>query len=226
MAAFRASRILCVLLPCFLAIARLAGASPLETGLEALRRGIEGDAAALREAVALLQAACREAPGEALPRAWLGAALVWRARDVPLLRKRAQAEAGFRELDAAVAMAPEDAEVRLIRAETCSVLPQMAGRHEIVAGDFAWLVARANAAEAALPDTIRRRIFYRAGAFALRERREAEAVRLLEQALATPGPEPEDALLQSMLALPAGRFTPLGHGHAEADEESAPAPGP
>lgn len=193
----------------------------MERGVAALELARTGDSAAVEEAIEAFGNAVAENPEDALARARMGAALVWRAVHVPLIQKKAQVTAGLKELDAAVAIAPSDPKVRLVRARNGYLLPKLLGRHEIVTEDFEWLVATVKSDGAALDPGLVREILFHAGAFALKERRSEEAARLLEHALQASGSEPSDQQLQSMLALALGQITPLGHGNAEAQESPA-----
>lgn len=142
-------------------------------------QGWQGDNVALLEfftRMEKLESSLREQP---LLRAYYGSACVARARLVTDHQKPRWLRRGMGELDEAVAQAPEDLQVRLLRAVTCAVLPRLAGRSDTAASDFEWLLARARKHE--LSDNCRQTILYHAGAYSLRNR-DARAVALLEEA--------------------------------------------
>jgi hypothetical protein len=88
-------------------------------------------------------------PKHAMARVLYGSVLTIRARDTlwPLTQLN-YVEAGNREMDAAVTMAPQDAQVRLARAVNNFHMPEIMGREEIVQEDLAWLWQQAQ-----MPDT-------------------------------------------------------------------------
>lgn len=79
-------------------------------------------------------------PSNALARVMLGSTLTMRGRDAfwPNVRMRHVRE-GLREMDSAVAQAPEDPRVRFERVVNNMHMPGFMGRSELVRGDFAWL---------------------------------------------------------------------------------------
>ncbi len=195
-----------------------ARAGELDAPRQLIAEATRGSPAAADEAVAQLRALLEREPARAEARALLGLAMVLQARDAPMLKKRALANAGFAEMDAAVAEAPHDPEARLIRATNASQMPLLLGRNAIATEDFRWLLGLVEEARALSP-SLRRRILFRAGAFALRERR-GEAIALLERALAVDAATPAAEEIQSMLALARRQLTPPSHAHAE-DEDQA-----
>lgn len=130
-----------------------------------------------------------EAP---LAQAYYGSSCIARTRTVPDRQKARWLRRGARELERAVRSEPENLQIRLLRAVSFAILPRMAGKMDTVREDFEWLTARAEedavdpngegAQRPALAPECRQVIFYRAGAFALRNR-EPRAVRLLERAV-------------------------------------------
>lgn len=117
---------------------------------------------------------------QSLVRAYYGSANVARARMVSDRQKPRLLRKGVAELDASVEAAPEDVQIRLLRAITLAVLPRLAGRMETAEDDFNWLVERAED-DAGLGADCRQAIFYHAGSFAVRNR-DARAVDLLTRA--------------------------------------------
>jgi len=105
--------------------------------------GWEGENAALLEAMEVLETMAGGREVDPLVRAYYGSASIARARMVPDWRKRGWLQRGAAELDGAVQAAPDDAQVRLLRATSLAILPRWAGRMETVREDFDWLVERA-----------------------------------------------------------------------------------
>lgn len=140
--------------------------------------GWQGDNAALLETIELLEQLRRGGRDrEVVVQAYYGGALVARARLVPDRQKRRWLQRGAAELDAAVRAAPEDVQVRFLRARTLAILPRLAGKTELVWEDLEWLVERAESGErrsesgvGSLAANCRQTIFYQAGSFALRNR--------------------------------------------------------
>jgi tetratricopeptide (TPR) repeat protein len=79
-------------------------------------------------------------PNHAMARVLYGSVLTMKARDTLWpLKQLSYVKAGNREMDAAVALAPKDAQVRLARAVNNVHMPEYMDRGEIVQEDFAWL---------------------------------------------------------------------------------------
>jgi len=79
-------------------------------------------------------------PNHAMARVLYGSVLTMKARDAvwPLTQIK-YVKAGNREMDAAVALAPKDVQVRLARAVNNVHMPDFMDRGEIVQEDLAWL---------------------------------------------------------------------------------------
>ena len=90
-------------------------------------------------------------PNHAMARVLFGSVLTMKARDAvwPLTQLK-YVKAGNREMDAAVTMAPQDAQVRFARAVNNFHMPEIMGREEIVQEDLAWLWQQAQLADAKL----------------------------------------------------------------------------
>jgi hypothetical protein len=151
----------------------------LRAAIAFYQEGWAGSDEALREAMARLERMDREAPDDPLVLAYLGSSRIALVRLVPDRQKRALLVRGARELDGAVAAAPQDVQIRLLRATTFSVLPRLAGRMETVEQDLGWLLARLEAED--LDAACRYAILYLAGSFHLRERQPA-SIGFLERA--------------------------------------------
>jgi hypothetical protein len=81
-------------------------------------------------------------PNHAMARVLYGSVLTMKARDAlwPLTQLK-YVKAGNREMDAAVTMAPQDAQVRFARAVNNFHMPEIMGREEIAQEDFSLVVA-------------------------------------------------------------------------------------
>jgi tetratricopeptide (TPR) repeat protein len=86
-------------------------------------------------------------PNQAMARVRYGSVLTMNARDTfwPTTRL-SYVKAGNREMDAAVKMAPQDAQVRFARAVNNFHMPAIMGREDIVQEDLAWLWQQAQLA--------------------------------------------------------------------------------
>jgi hypothetical protein len=129
-------------------------------------------------------------------------------------------------MDAAVDAAPEDPAVRLIRARTDSLAPLALGRAKSAGQDFAWLVTGARRPAPGWSPPLRREVYFHAAAFALRQRRPADAVELLEFAAEIEAAPPSDDDINYLLAVARRDLGPLPP-HAESPPQSqAPAATP
>ena len=87
----------------------------------------------------------------AMARVLYGSVLTMKARDALWpLTQLSYVKAGNREMDAAVTLAPKDAQVRFARAVNNFHMPDIMGRAEIVQGDLAWLWQQAQSADTKL----------------------------------------------------------------------------
>ena len=90
-------------------------------------------------------------PNHAMARVMYGSVLTMRARDTfwPITRLN-YVKAGNREMDAAVKLAPKDAQVRFARAVNNFHMPDIMDREGIVQEDLAWLWQQAQLADTSL----------------------------------------------------------------------------
>ena len=90
-------------------------------------------------------------PNHAMARVMYGSVLTMKARDTlwPITQLN-YVKAGNREMDAAVKLAPKDAQVRFARAVNNFHMPDIMGREEIVQEDLAWLWQQAQLADTKL----------------------------------------------------------------------------
>ncbi|HOX02051.1 MAG TPA: hypothetical protein P5555_09065 [Candidatus Paceibacterota bacterium] len=113
----------------------------------------------------------------ALGRALYGSVLTMRARDTTWPPTRLSlVKAGIREMDAAVARAPLDPRVRLVRADNNIHMPAFLDRKELVAADLAWLWRQAVEPAGVLSAPQRQRIALHHGSLLEKERRLADAL--------------------------------------------------
>jgi hypothetical protein len=109
--------------------------------------GVDGDEDAAERAEEALAALAEERRGDARVAAWLGSARLLHAKRAwAPWTKGALAEEGLALLDDAVRRAPEDLEVRFLRAVSTYALPFFYERGEAAAADFAAVSGGAEAA--------------------------------------------------------------------------------
>lgn len=212
----------------------LAGTAPgqnlaerRERALSALGAVARGDREAAAAARVDLEAVLAAHPDDARARVHYGWLIIQQAWGLTPFEARAAALAGCAEMDVAVAAAPDDPEVRIVRARSDAQVPRILGREGSAEKDFAWLVAgvRSSVVGPTWPDALRREILFQAGAFALRQRRPAHAVSLLEEVAGIMAAAPSDEDVQSMLALARRELSSQGHAESTPpDQAQAAAP--
>ncbi len=123
----------------------LALSSPASLEINQLyRRGLAGDAAAVNECIARLEAVLQKEPANQLARVYLGSAYTLRSRDLGFGPQKLSAlRHGLALMDEAVAAAPADGKILLARALTTEALPGFFGRGAQSRRDFAWLAEHA-----------------------------------------------------------------------------------
>lgn len=145
-----------------------------------------GDEEALEKAINIFEALLAENPHMLKAEAMLGSATVLKAKYVSIFSKLKYAKQGFKTLDAVVDKAPENADIRLIRAINSSRVPGFLGRSNIAEEDFNWLLKTVKTNPNAFSSDMKRSIYFYAGEFALKSDDES-AVYLLQRAQNTPG---------------------------------------
>ena len=106
-----------------------AGAEDLEAAKQLYLKAVEGDERALKEAAGVLDGLRREHPHDARVAAYLGSSrLLESSHTMAPWKKGKLAKEGLERLDAAVRMAPGDAEIRFLRAASTFHLPGWFGR--------------------------------------------------------------------------------------------------
>lgn len=183
-------------------------------GLALMEQAIFGRSEAFDAALEQFEAILQIDPQHPLARVNRGLIWVHRAAEATAPAEQLQqARRGFAEMDAAVALAPDDPQVRLVRAINAYQMPRGVERRAVAGQDFAWLLDWLDTSGDTRPP-LARRILFHAGSRALKERR-PEAIGLLERAQVASGPRPSAAEVQSMLALAREQFTP----HDDAEKE-------
>lgn len=129
------------------AVAAGQGAFSPVAGIDPVRRwhleGVEGNSAAVDQALQILQPLLAGDPENPVYKVYHGSCLALKGRDVLWpMKKLDYARAGFAELDQAVALAPENLEVRFIRAMCGLNVPRFFGRLDQAAEDFDFLMDR------------------------------------------------------------------------------------
>ena len=108
------------------------------------KQALAGDKTAVELCIARLESALQQEPGNQLARVYLGSAYTLRSRDLSFGPKKLEAlKHGLTLMDAAVAAAPDDPHVRLVRAHTTDSLPFFVGRKRSTLDDFELLLAAA-----------------------------------------------------------------------------------
>ena len=104
------------------------------------KRAVAGDKSATEQCIALLESAVKEQPNNQVAHVYLGSAYALRSRDMSFgFAKLTTFRRGMALMDGAVAAAPENPRVRLVRALTCDPLPAFLGRKQMARDDFAKL---------------------------------------------------------------------------------------
>ena len=132
-------------------------------------------------------------PDNAMARVMYGSVLTMKARDAnwPLMQLN-YVNAGNREMDAAVKIAPKDEQVRFRRAVNNFHMPDIMDRGEIVQKDLAWLWQQAQLPDTKLDVGQRQTVALYQGQTLQRENKPDEAIRVWRAGLAL-APKSEDA---------------------------------
>jgi hypothetical protein len=140
------------------------------------------------------------ATNQAMARVRYGSVLTMKARDAlwPMTRL-SLVKAGNREMDAAVQMAPQDAEVRFARAVNNFHMPAIMGREEIVQEDLAWLWQQAQLADTPLKVDQKQTIALYYGQNLRKKGKLAEAIPIWRAGLALAPKSPDAAPLAEEL---------------------------
>ena len=168
------------------------------------RRGLSGDAKAVEECIAKLEALLKTQPENQLARVYLGSAYTLRSRDLGFGPKKLQAlKQGLAVMDEAVAAAPNEPKVRLARALTTQALPGIFGRARESRKDFDHLAEMALRSQEQFEPGDLQIIFYNAGLSAKAAGDEKRAVALWKEGLRH---RHDPALAQKLEAALAGKL--------------------
>jgi len=132
-------------------------------------------------------------PNHAMARVRYGSVLTMKARDAyaPMTRIN-YVKAGNREMDAAVKIAPDDAQVRFAQTVNNFHMPDIIGREEIVQVDLAWLWQQAQLADTKLDVGQKQTIALYYGQTLEKKKKFDEAIQIWRAGLAL-APESQDA---------------------------------
>lgn len=132
-------------------------------------------------------------PNHAMARVMYGSVLTMKARDAlwPITQLN-YVKAGNREMDAAVKIAPKDAQVRFARAVNNFHMPDIMDREEIVQEDLAWLWQQAQLADTTLKVGQKQRIALYCGQTLQKKNKLDEALQIWRAGLAL-APKSQDA---------------------------------
>ncbi len=101
------------------------------------KRGLAGDKTAVEQCIVKLEKAVAAEPDNQIARVYLGSAYTLRSRDLWFGPRKLEAlKRGVALMDEAVAAAPRDAKVRLVRGLTEDSLPFFLGRKKTARKDF------------------------------------------------------------------------------------------
>jgi tetratricopeptide (TPR) repeat protein len=120
----------------------------------------------------------------AFGRALYGSTLTMKGRDAfwPPTRLR-YVHDGIKEMDAAVALAPDDPKVRFTRANNNFYMPKWLGREEIVQTDLAWLWGKIQAKPGTIETPIEQQVALMHGIILKRQQKLPEALKVWRQGL-------------------------------------------
>ncbi|MEY2480602.1 MAG: hypothetical protein QOI04_1529 [Verrucomicrobiota bacterium] len=128
------------------------------------KRGLAGDKEAVEQCIAKLEQALAAEPDNQVARVYLGSAFTLRSRDLWFgPRKLETLKRGLALMDEAVAAAPRDATVRLVRALTEDAVPFFFGRKKMAREDFEIALSILAKDPGALEDADKQRLYYGAG---------------------------------------------------------------
>lgn len=138
-----------MLIRVFAALMAATGTLSFESARSLYFEAVDGQQDALRKAEAEFEALHRSDPSNVRYSAYIGAMkLLESAKAFAPWTKGRLAKEGLTRLDAAVAAAPEDVEIRFVRATATFHLPPVFKRESQAAADLEWLAQRIlNAAE-------------------------------------------------------------------------------
>jgi tetratricopeptide (TPR) repeat protein len=124
-------------------------------------------------------------PTNAFASALLGSTLTMRARDAFWPKTRLDyAKKGNKMMDDAVQLAPEDPDVRLVRAINSFHMPKFMERDEIAKADFTWLWQRVETKPERLKDDLKQNVALFYGRILRKQKRMNEAIEVWNKGIA------------------------------------------
>lgn len=146
--------------------------------------GAKGDKGAVVRLIQELDAHLEKEPGDQLARVYLGSAYTLRSRDAPIGPGKLEIlKKGGATMDAAVASAPDDARVRMVRAANSIRLPRIFGRRPVAIADGDALVRILASGNDGLSPEERQAAYYFAGIAARLAGKKKDAETLFQKAL-------------------------------------------
>ena len=91
---------------------------------------------------------------------------------------------GMRTMDAAVQLAPEDPDVRLVRAINCFHMPKFMERDEIAKADFAWLWQRVETKPEGLKNDLKQNVALFYGQILKKQKKTKDAIEVWKKGIA------------------------------------------
>lgn len=168
------------------------------TALDLHQEGVAGDEDAVLQAQEILEELLILNPDDARVQVFLGNLYVLRARDAVFYRKMKWLKKGGATLDAAVVAAPEDPNVRSVRAVNSYMLPRVFGRRDIAEEDFSVLLDWAETDPARYTDSLLRFVYFHAGQF-YGKKDEDKGRALLDRALNVPADSVSDEQIREAI---------------------------
>ena len=134
--------VICVLILTANAVTGAENSAQREEIAALYKQALARNKAAVEQCIEKLEAALKKDPSNQLARVYLGSSYTLRSRDLGFgPSKLSELKRGLAAMDAAVAAAPDDPHVRLVRALTSDSLPFFLGRKTSTLEDFAILIA-------------------------------------------------------------------------------------
>ncbi len=177
-----------------------------EEAFQAHEAGVKGDSDAVDVALEKFERILESDPDNMEALVFFGSASMLKARDVAIFQRMRWVRQGVEAMDRAVETAPDNVNVRIVRAVNSYQLPGFLGRRKVADEDFRLLLDWTETRPEKFDPGMIRFTLYHAGVRAL-EQGQAKALPLLAQALDQPqGETVTDQEIQSVLERAKGRF--------------------
>lgn len=161
--------------------------------------GVKDNAPAVLLAEKYLNQVLAQNPSNALALVMLGSTYTMKGRDAPWpLAKINLVKEGNAKMDAGVALAPEDVQVRFFRANNNYYMPAFLERKEIVQKDFAWLWDKIQAHPDPYDANLKQTVALRQGQLLMKNKQAANALGVWKKGIAF---APETDLASEMRGL-------------------------